>query len=397
MASTFVSGFANGAASEGFYRGDDVAPGTTTQGVSTVGARLALDGAYSSNIDTVVNVATFGASQIAFYSFGFRVTGTLPGAGVFDAAITLQGGTSVQFGIVGITGGTTFNMALGNLAGALSTGATVFAEDTWYDVRIAMDNAGNTVTVWVGATQEIAPYSIAVSTPIFGLSPPVAGGTYYYSCGILAYGDSLDDRPQIQPKGVFMYPAGDNDSTTFGNDNVNCNDGAGTYTDWDDWATIEQDGGTTFVVECGGNNGKEISSLSTATVDTTLTIQGAITVTSSAASAIGKTVATYHVLKDIASTTEAEVAQSNLATTTYKIRKTRWTSPPAGAWTDYINGTTFNHASASKQLAFGVRSVSTNGANDDHSAAGVEIFMWNADPVSTRRRTGPTLASPGIF
>lgn len=414
MTVTFESGFsAEGGSVQPYNTVDSVFSATTGWSVGTVGGRAALSAA-----DTVTanwNLApgnsggALGATEFYMHSFGLRVSGTLPSAGTVKGGVQIHSSGNLYVGIVGVDA-TTFNLRLSSTTtGGVNygTGTTALTVDTWYDIRTLLDNAGNAVTVWIDDTLEIdeAAFAVEPNNAYFLLQGANSTGmTWHFSTGIcMRSTEGETERPQRQPGALFLSPASDHDSTTFGNDDVACNDGAGTYTDWDDWASGNHDSTTTMVVECGGNNGIEISTLSTATIDTTLTVHGGCVATASKANASGKSVATYQVLEDITTNTRAEGLAHNLSGTNFQLNRTRFTSPPAGSWSDYVNGTTFNHASATKTLGAGIRSVDTNGANDDHTALCVELFMWNADPpeapepAATRRRVGPTLMSPGLF
>lgn len=392
MANIFELGCAWLAGGLSFYLPDTVGSGPGT--LTTVDGRACIGFTASGQAlhGTSNTPHTLGASEIRFFSFGIYITAgdlaNLPDVVDTNAAyfMSLQSANPISLGIKAIDA-STFNLIL---SGPVTAGTITLSVSTWYDIRVAMDNAANTINVWIDAASEFtdAARTVDSATPLCTLSALTGTGiTNYFSSIVVSYGtDASADRPSRNPEGHYIGPNGDDASATYSNDPTagNCSDGSGTYTNWDDWNSGEADDNTTVNACCGNVSGKEISNLTTAAL-TLSTVNGAMMSTWLAARE-AKSCATWHILKDTIATTEAELACTNAAVSSYASRRTSWVDPPAGAWADYISSATFNHASASRLLGAGVRNVNTNSTADKESAMGVEIFLWTDDPPSTSNR-----------
>ena len=382
-----------------FYLDDGAGSGSANT-ISTVVSRSAMTMAVAASLhDTSVGSPAAGANDYWFACFGFQLSGTVT-AGTNNTFVLFNNASGSPKLKYKYATSSTFTIAL-NSAAELAVTTTTYSTGAWVDIRIVGDIAGDKTSVWINGVQEFTGVAQTLDTTAFlQLSASAASYTHYFSATALWSSSSLTDRPGTTIKAYAINPNGDDESATWGDDNVNCGDGAGTYTKWDDWVGGgSTDSGTTINVCCGGTSAYEMSTFESVAIDTSLTMSGLMFGMWGIPQTVSKSITTYHTLKDSNSGTKSEIAINFVSSASYFAMRNVWTSPPAGAWTDYVSSGTFNHASATRLLRAGVRNVNTSTTNPNVSAIGLELFFVNEDPpsASARRRVGPTLMSPGMF
>lgn len=258
----------------------------------------------------------------------------------------------------------------GNLIG---TGSTEFVVgNTFRPLRLETD--GTTVTLEVDNSQEFAATNateIQTSAIALVVSANLQNGQTVTIHNVqICQSDTGTDRPD--PDGMTggtITLTGDKVSSEYGIvGNPSCTDGAGTYTEVNDWETGDADDATTGNCMAGGAAGREVSELSD---PTTTDLYGVQVWSRATASIAGKTVAWDIILEDTAGNIRS-IAQDNLAVDS-------WRNSGSGGYGSGPNITGWTQA-VLHDSGVGVRSPDTNGANDHHTAIMVEWLGIGAAP-----------------
>lgn len=303
----------------------------------------------------------------------FNWTGTLTTNNVFEflAFVTSSGTRYLR---AQATSTTAYEVALYSSGGSeLVAYAGSFTAGTDYSIRI--ETNGSTLKVWMDgsllltyATSETLTGPMDAVTRQDGLS---SGESAEWAGGYLRESSSEDDRPGVNVAAYRIDPTGDDTSSYYGDEGT-CGDGSGTYDDWNDWdAGGTADDDTAFICGVGGDNGTELSSMSTETISNVGNCV-VVQVTREKVNVGSKTVDIYYRIEDASANSQEINTDIGFATAWSPIRVTFDVAPDGGTWTQ----------GDIDALLMGVRTVDTNGANDMHTAMAGEIVTCDDDPPS---------------
>ena len=262
------------------------------------------------------------------------------------------------------------------------SGTTLFSRGTYQEIRIDQDRTN--WTLWVDGVNEgsAADINVVVNTQLDLASGPSDGTNNdlrYRGMGIRMSADEAD-RPDVSSITYgACYPGGNDGGSgqnQYSDTACSAADDNGDYTEWDDWASGSADDATSFNCGPGGTAEREISTLVNVTVANVASIYVRARMRASLAT---KTVQTFTIERD-GSGNEQEKANDNVTSDNWRTRVGHYfdTDPNGDPW----NQTRLD------ALRLGVRTLDTNGANDQWTAIFAEAWGMTTDPppVATSRR-----------
>lgn len=313
-----------------------------------------------------------------WFPFSFRL----------DSSVNLSAGQDVafiralgcKFSWVRVSN-TTFNIKVVKIddLSVIGTSATAYSTSTEVAIRVDKVAATNAVNIYINGVLEISGTAAAAlaATILCENTTLIANQDMYLELMAISESDDGADRPGAVLWTDVTSPNANTSETDYG-DQADCSNSAnGTYTKWDEWPAAATNDATDF--NCGFNsNWKEVSGMAAGALALSGTMLGGAAIYRQRANVVLKTTDNWARFKDDAgNASEIQHANPSNSFFTYYVHLT---TPPAGAWSDYFNGSSiFNGSGSTKKLQMGSRVVSTNGAGLNVSTIAFEMVALSSD------------------
>lgn len=310
-------------------------------------------------------------SHLAMF-FVYMPTGTVDSAETVTFLQVVGVGTSSTMNLIAVqSSGSNFNIRVSIGAITVLTTLAEYAVDTWLTFLVELDGTHWRLYEWTGSvwlhvgtgvrSEKLNTSGSQVVIQGTGASLD-AGEKYRLKLLLLCGTDTRAAAPNSSLDVIASFTDGNGTHGDYG-DQSDCTAGSTTGDEarWDDWATGANDGDTTDNCEDGGSNGTMTSTMANTTVPTGFF--GVQVRAFGKANLAAKTVDVWLRIDD--GTNDQEQADA-FPGDTYVTKTAGFTLAPDGStvWSQTEwNGT-----------EIGVRSVSTNGANDIWTAIGAELF-----------------------